>query len=308
MIDSDSKLYKRYEDVTRIKVKKTIGTNKFNLMPTEIIVIKKIASEIDFDKLSGFNLESLLGRESENQKDEMAELIIKYKSELSEKEIDDLILYAKYKDKIAELIIQKKPDFSKKSLNNMINNVKDKDKIAELLKYDISKLDPITVGNLVHQAKDSDKMAELIIQNNQAISSINASALILHSKTRSKIAELLKDNINNFSDEDTRSFLFYSGDILKKIIIKYKKNLSNNDVFNLLYYSRKRLEIAELLGTFNISKLDPSNLYKLFPDFDVYDDDQIEFAIIIDRYHTNKRLVKGFISNFKYFLDKKPPE
>jgi len=219
MIDSNSKLYKRYEDVTKTKIEKTIGTDEFNLMPTEIIVIKKIASEIDFDKLSEFNLESLLGRESENQKEEMAELIIKYKSKISSK---------------------------------------------------------------------------------------NASSLIRHSKTPSKIAELLKDNINNFSDEDISNFLFYKGDILCKVIIKYKKNLSNNDVAKLLDSARNKLKIAELLGTINISKLDGFNLYKLFPDQDQDDEDQVEFAIIIDRYHTNERLVKRFTSNFKHFLDKNP--
>ena len=313
MIDSDSKLYKRYEDVTRIKVKKTIGTDKFNLMPTEIIVIKKIASEIDFDKLSGFNLESLLGRESENQKDEMAELIIKYKSELSEKETDDLVLYAKDKDKIAELIIQKKPDLSKKSLNDMINKVKDKDKIAELLKYDISKLDPITFLNLVYHANDKNKMAELIIQNNQKISGRNASGLIEYAKDKDKIAELLKDNINNFSDEDIKSFVFYNvTDLQQRVIIKYKKDLSNNDVANLLLAAdyNYRFDIAKLLGTANISKLDGRNLTRIFFDSkkDEYDDDLIQIAIIIDRYHTNERIVKRFTSNFEHFLDKKPPE
>jgi len=314
MIDSDSKLYKRYEDVTRIKVKKTIGTDKFNLMPTEIIVIKKIASEIDFDKLSGFNLESLLGRESENQKDEMAELIIKYKSELSEKEIDDLVLYAKYKDKIAELIIQKKPDLSKLSLNYLIKSVKDKDKIAELLKYDISNLHYDTFSNLLHQAKDLDKMAELIIQNNQKISGQIASALIEYAKAKDKIAQALnKYHINNFSDEDVKSFVSYNAtDLQHRVIIKYKKDLSNNDVANLLLRAdyNYRFYIAKLLGTANISKLDGRNLISIFlnSNKDEYDDDLIQIAIIIDRYHTNKNLVKRFTSKFEHFLDKKPPK
>ena len=97
----DSKLYKRYEDVTKTKIEKTIGTEEFKLTPSEVNILLKYINEFDFNKLSNDNVANLLESATD---DNMAKLIINKKSELSGRDVYYLLGYATNKEEIAELL------------------------------------------------------------------------------------------------------------------------------------------------------------------------------------------------------------
>jgi len=234
----DSKLYKRYEDVTKTKIEKTIGTEEFKLTPSEVNILLKYINEFDFNKLSYDNVEYLLKYATD---DNMAKLIIQKKQNLYTFDVFNLLDYATNKEEIAELL--QKDNISELRHNDIVtllNNATDKDKMAELLiKYKTNFRDNIYYLLFFATDDNKDKIAELIIEKEKELSSlhllpdIGIEALLYYSNDTEKIANLLgTDNINR---------------------------IENRNIFKLITKLEGRplkLEIiAKILGETNISKL-----------------------------------------------------
>ena len=105
----------------------------------------------------------------------MAELIIKYKPELSDndvynflnpdKETDEEINKEINKDKIVELIIEKKPELSDNDVYFLLKHATDIDEIAKLIQEkedNISKLSDTELLDLIDLSNDKKRMAQII--------------------------------------------------------------------------------------------------------------------------------------------------
>jgi len=247
----DSKLYKRYEDVTKTKIEKSIGTDEFKFTLSEFNILLKYINEFDFNKLSDRNVANLL--QSATDKNNMADLIIQKKQELTHDNVSILLKYATDKDKMAEHLQIKIDNISKLTNNDIINllqSATDKDKMAELLiKYKTKLHDPWTssIWYFMNYATDDnkDKIAELIIQKETELSSLNLvpesgiEALLYHSNDSEKIATLLgTDNINRLESRDVEHLITkLEGRPLKLEIIA--KILGETNISKLTYDSIK---------------------------------------------------------------------
>ena len=290
----DPKLYKRYEDVTKTKIEKTIGTEEFKLTPSEVNILLKYINEFDFNKLSNDNVEYLLESATD---DNMAKLIINKKSELSGRDVYYLLGYATNKEEIAELLQKDKKDNINKLRQDyivaLLESATDKDKMVELLiKYKTKLHDPwaSSVWYFMNYATDDnkDKIAELIIQKETELSSLNLvpdsgiEALLYFSKETEKIATLLgTDNINRLESRN-----------IQNLITKLEGRPLKLEI------------IAKILGETNISKLSYDSiklmLSKSYPKKE-------NIAKILNQYYTNKTpQIKRLIN--KHLKTKNPPE
>ena len=84
------------------------------------LLAQKLGSE-NINKLSDQNVSDLLVGATDRY--QMANVILKYKTNLSDDDVDLLLGYAKDKDKIAELIIEKKPELSDKNVYQLLDTV-----------------------------------------------------------------------------------------------------------------------------------------------------------------------------------------
>jgi len=271
----DFKLYKRYEDVTKTKIEKTIGTDEFKFTPSEVNILLKYVNEFDFNKLAYDNVEHLLEYATD---DNMAKLIINKKSELSGGDVYYLLAYATNKEEIAELLQKDKKDNISKLRQDyivlLLASATDKDKMAELLiKYKTKLHDSWTssIWYFMNYATDDnkDKIAELIIQKETELSSLNLvpesgiEALLYHSNDTEKIATLLgTDNINRLENRN-----------ISNLITKLEGRLLKLEI------------IAKILGETNISKLTYDSiklmLSKSYPKKE-------NIAKILNQYYANK--------------------
>lgn len=290
----DSKLYKRYEDVTKTKIEKTIGTIEFKLTPSEVNILLKYINEFDFNKLSYKNVEYLLQYSTDTDNiDNMAKLIIQKKQELSGEDVYYLLAYATNKEEIAELLQKDKKDNISKLKNNhivtLLASATDKDKMAELLiKYKTNFHNDIWYFMNYATDDNKDKIAELIIQKETELSSLNLvpesgiEALLYYSNDTEKIATLLgTDNINRLESRN-----------IFKLITKLEGRPLKLEI------------IAKILGEKNISKLTYDSiklmLSKSYPKKE-------NTAKILNQYYANKTpQIKRLIN--KHLKTKSPPE
>ncbi len=271
----DSKLYKRYEDVTKTKIEKTIGTDEFKLTPSEVNILLKYINEFDFNKLSYYNVEDLLQYSTDTDNiDNMAKLIIQKKQELSGEDVYYLLAYATNKEEIAELLQKDKKDNISKLMDDsvitLLDNATDKDKMAELLiKYKTNFHNDIWYFMNYATDDNKDKIAELIIQKETELSSLNLvpesgiEALLYYSNDTEKIATLLgTDNINRLESRN-----------IFKLITKLEGRPLKLEI------------IAKILGETNISKLTYDSiklmLSKSYPKKE-------NTAKILNQYYANK--------------------
>ena len=230
--------------------------------------------------------------------DKMIERIIENKPELSDNNVRVLLRYAtdKEKDKIAELIIEKKPELSDDNVSVLLKSAtdKEKDKIAELIIKHKTELSDDNVKNLLQHANDKDKIAQILGSNNiNKLTDENVDNLLYYATDRDKMAQIIIENKPELSNNNVRDLLHYSKykdkidkDKIAKLIIEKKPELTESNVFNLLYYAIDKDHIAELLqnDTDNISKLSKDNVYFLLKNTN----DINKMAQITNKYHTKK--------------------
>ena len=240
------------------------GVDKYNIRKDKY-EIKKMSDEQIIGLLQSrrtLDITNLL--QDATDKGKRAELIIKYKTELSDDNIKDLLdsVTDKEKDKIAELIIKYKTEITDYNFRVLLGNTDDRDKIIKLIINKLSKIDIENgVRDLINYAKDKDKIAEYIIEKQPELSDDNIFHLLYHATKKDEIAEL---------------------------IIKNKPELSDWNVTKLLGFAINFDKIAERLQekTDNISKLSYDNVSSLIKY--ATDKKQKQMAQIINKYHQNK--------------------
>ena len=246
---------------------------------------KKLGSNLN--KLSQDNVGVLLYKATDKEK--MIEVIIKYKTKLSDKDVSTSIINAVDKNKIAELIINNKPELSDHN-------------VFHLLSY----------------ADNIDTIAELIIEKKPELSDDNIYYLLLKANNKEKIAAILqeeKDNISKLSNLLIRDLIarVTEKDEMLKIIIKYKPELSEDNVYYFIFKANDKDKIIELIIN-KLSKIDIENgvrgliryannqekiaEYIIKKEPELSDDgvyrllvsvtDKPKIAQIINKYHTNK--------------------
>jgi len=288
-----------YKSPEKIKGKFAFGDNKkieniINIFLTSKnleVTAKKLASELD--KFSDGDVYYLLNAATDKEK--MAEVIAKYKQKLSDDNIRVLLWRLPNKDKIdeiAELIIKNKKELSFSDVQNLLHYANDQGKIAELIINNKSELDDDIVTLALDYATDQGKMGELIISKKLELdgNGVTVYRLLGTATDQDKMAELLgTNNINKLSDESVGDLLSDASDkeAIAKVIIKYKTELTDSNVYNLVYHAKEIEETAELLQqhTDNISKLSDDSVIDLV---DYRKGDKKQMAQIINKYHTKK--------------------
>jgi len=151
------------------------------------------------------------------------------------------------------------------------------------------KLSDDNVLSLFYFVTDKDKMAQILGADNiNKLSDENVYNMLSFATDKQQMADILgKDNINKLSDEDVHNLLMEDDDNqqqkMAQIIIKYKSELTNHNVLDLLKYATDKDEIAELAELIN--KLSDNNIRNLLF---MQDDDnqQQKITEIISKYKT----------------------
>jgi hypothetical protein len=115
-----------------------------------------------------------------------------------------------------------------------------------------------------------------------------------------QIENLLK-NINLFNS-DIEKFLddAENKDEIARIIIQYKPELSDENVFTLLAYAENKDEIARILGSDNINKLDIDSVFHLLKDAN----EKEKMAEILGKANIDK-LTDWYVFNLLYYTKNK---
>jgi hypothetical protein len=241
---------------TEIENVKSIFLNSKNLERTA----KKLESNLK--KLSDKDISDLLDRASD--KDQMAEVIIKYIPELYGEILVSLFRNAKDKDKVSELIINYNPKFSRNNVYHLISYSTDKDKIAQLIIEKHQEISDSDVYSLAVNTKDRDKIAQLIIQKKSNLSDKNVGDLIYAAINKEKIAELIIEKKPELSDNNVFNLIQFANDKEKiaEIILNKNPKLSDDTVENLLLKANDKEKMAELIIR-KKPELSNSNVYSL---------------------------------------------
>ena len=205
------------------------------------------------EELSDNNVEYLL--DFATDKEQMAEIIAKYKSEHSADNVSKLLKYAKDKDKMVALLQKETDNISKLSADNvskLFYGAKDKNKMAELLgKDNISKLSDNSVRDLLDGATDKEQMAALIIKYKSEHSAENVRDLLCNTTDKDKIAELIKKYKSELSNDNVSDLLKKAyttdKDKIAELIIQYNSDLSDNNVHDLYYNATDKEQMAALI-------------------------------------------------------------
>jgi len=145
-------------------------------------IVKLLQEKTDnISKLNNGQIEHLI--DMAKNKDEIIKIFIKYKPELSDRNVYYFLFYAKNREKIAELL-QKKTDNISKLTDDSVKNLLLRSKYKRAGK---------------HKEKDTDNKIEIIIKYKKYLSHNNVYYLLLFSKIdafslyRNKIAKLIID-------------------------------------------------------------------------------------------------------------------
>ena len=244
-------------------------------------VIAKYKKEI-----SDGNVSELL--KNAEDKDKIAELIVKNKPELSDENVSELLQDATKKDKIAELIVKYKTELSYGNVSILLKSTTDKEKIAELIIEKKPELADDTVPILLDNASDKDAMAKTIINKKPELSDKNILNLLYNAINKDAIADLIIEKQPYLSSDSVARLLQYAikKDKFAEIIANKKPELSFDDIWNFFYHSTNKEKTAELIQkqTDNISKLSNKNVEILLRD----SKDKPKLAQILNKYHKNK--------------------
>ena len=265
------------------------------------VTAKELRSHLN--KLSDENFSNLLKKAT--NKDQMAEVIIKYKKELTDQNVSSLLYVVsrspdnwsstrKNKDEIAKLIIKKKPNLSSENVRVLLSYANDIDEIAKLIQEkedNISKLSDDDVSNLSYN-EDPEKIAKIIIKYKSELTDSNVYRLLASTIDKDEIAGLLGEkNISKLSDHHVKNLLYYVDeddkkrdkeytDKMVKIIINYKTELTDDNVGWLLSAtSQIENDIDEILELIikKQSELSDDNVLNLLH----YTNDKYKMAEII---------------------------
>jgi len=219
LIESDRKLLKRYEDVTLEKIKSKID---FKLKPSEIKIFLKHPELIN--ELTDASVSNLL--KYATNKDEIINIIINYKKELSDDNIHDLLENASEADihKIQNIIL----NYKELNYNTMLsllrfsgkNKTEIADEIINRKKELTSKEVEVLLNSMFNADEDTLDISKKIIKNKKELTNMDVEVLIYNSSNKYETA---------------------------KLIINNKKELTDNNVYFLLEIEENKDEIKRLL-------------------------------------------------------------
>ena len=187
--------------------------------------LEKKAKELgsDINKLSDYDILNLVGKSKD--KDQMAEVIIKYKTELDHESVYILLQAVAKKDKIAELIINKKPELDNRNITELIKHSINKDKIAELIIEKKPDLDNGIIYIFFNDVKKKERIAELLGTDKiNKLPNDFVFHLLQYARDKDEMAKALGlFNIKKI-DNDVNSLLDILNDKekMKKMLEKYK--------------------------------------------------------------------------------------
>jgi len=198
--------------------------------------------------------------------------------------IINIFLTSKNLEVTAKKLASELDKFSDENILSLLKSTTNKDQMVEVIIKYKKELTDQNVYNLVYHATDKDKIAELIIEKKPELSDDNIYYLLLKANDKGKIAERLQketDNISKLSNLLIRDLIARATekDEMLKIIIKYKPDLSDNNVESLLHYAIDKDKIAGLIGTDKINKLDDDFIYDLLHDAEDEDKDKMAKAL-----------------------------
>jgi len=197
------------------------------------------------------------------------------RNKLSDEDIHNLLEVARNKNEMINFIIKNKTELSSKNVYDLLAYASDKDRIARILGPDnINKLNSEDVYHLLNYADDKEKMINFIIKYKTELSNVDISILLDYTPYKEKMAEILgPNNINKLNNDNVYDFLMGASDKEKMVRILGPDKLSKlnvDQVTNLIYYTSDKDKMANILGSENINKIiddgDPAYIYWLFGD------------------------------------------
>jgi hypothetical protein len=199
-------------------------------------------------------------------KDKMAKFIIQNKKDLTDNNVYNLLHNATSKDEIGDLIIQKKKDLTSKDIYTLLVYATNPYEMSKLFDSEnINELISSSFDGLLAYATNKDEIAKLIIKNKKDLTSENVFNLLYYAKNKDEIAKLLGyENINKLYNVSVRDWLRSATDPdeAAKVVIQYIKDLTENDVYDLLDFTEGKDEIARLIIQY-IKDLTDDNVYQL---------------------------------------------
>jgi hypothetical protein len=194
-----------------MKKNKLTGDNVFHLLlgaPDK----EKMAEILGSDNINKINREYVrFLLDSASNRQEMINLIIKYKTEFSGEDVHNLLSGASDKEKIARILGQNNIDkLTVGSFYGLLSGASDKEKIVEILGPDnINQFSDHHVYYLLSGASDKDQMARILGQENiEKLSSDNVHSLLYRTLDKEKMAEILgPKNIAKLSDDYVKYFI-----------------------------------------------------------------------------------------------------
>ena len=218
---------------------KLTGNNVYHLLvgaPDKEKMAEILGSD-NINKINSENVNDLLDSASNRQ--EMINLIIKYKTELSGEDVHNFIHYADDKEKMVGILGQNNIDkLTNSGVFNLLYGAYDKEKMAEILgSENINKLNSGSVHSLLSKASDKDQMARILRQENiNKLIGIHVKLLLYRTPDKEKMIKILgSDNINKLNGDNISYFLYIADDReeMKQILRKYYTG-TNPEVISLL--------------------------------------------------------------------------
>ena len=144
-------------------------------------------------------------------RDQIINILLKYKTNFSNQNIEDFFNYATDKDKLSKIIVNKKIEFSDSIVSHLLLYATEKEQIAKTLGTEkISKLSSDNIYYLLSYTTDKKQMAKVLGEKNiNKLSNGNVYSLLLYANDKDEIAEILgTDNINKLNGTDVVKLLY----------------------------------------------------------------------------------------------------
>jgi hypothetical protein len=216
------------------------------------------------------------------------------KNKLSDEDVHNLLEVARNKNEMINFIIKNKTELSSKNVSDLLLHASNKERMAEILGSDnINKLSDSGVYDLLNYASDKEKMINFIIKYKTELSNVDISTLLGYTPYKDQMVEKLgPNNINKLNNDNVYDLLDGASDKEKMVRILGQDKLSKlnaDQVSNLIYYTSDKDKMANILGSENINKIiddgDPAHIDWLFGDQEPIEGKE-EMKQILRKYYT----------------------
>ena len=286
LIKSNRKLLKRYIDVTIEKIKNSNEQNTHvDFQPSEVEIFSNHPELVK--ELSDVNVINFLDSAKNtdemakfiiNNKNELTDgdvyYLIHYATnkyeiaqalgseninKLNSDAVFTLLRNVENKNEMAEALGSENINkLSGNSVRDLLNYAQydgatNTDEMANILgSENINKLTRTNVFDLLYEAENKDEIAKALgSENINKLDADDVRILLMHAPSYEKMANILgSENLSKLSDDNIHDLLKingYSRDEIAKIIINYKKELTDKNLSDLIDYAADEDEIKKLL-------------------------------------------------------------